>query len=223
MNQLKSLFITPHPDDETLGCGGTILQRKNSGNEIGWLLITDISTDNGWSKNLVEKRRSEINNVSKKYNFDKVYNLKKPTAKIDSLPLTELISEISFVINDFQPNEIFLPHWSDIHSDHRVVFEASISSSKSFRMPFIKKILCYETLSETEFSYVSQDKFNPIYYVDISKYFEEKIEIMKIYNSEIGNFPFPRSFESIKSLAKIRGSRCGCDFAEAFQLIYMRE
>ena len=223
MNQLKSLFITPHPDDETLGCGGTILQRKNNGNKIGWLLITDITTDNGWSKNIVEKRRSEINSVSKKYNFDKVYNLKKPSTKIDSLPFSELISEISSIFNDFQPHEIFLPHWNDIHSDHRVVFEASISSSKSFRMPFIKKILCYETLSETEFSYVNQDKFNPTYYVNVSEYFEEKLQIMKIYESEIGNFPFPRSFEAIKSLAKIRGSRCGCDFAEAFQLIYMRE
>lgn len=223
MNKAKSLFVTPHPDDETLGCGGTILHRKNSGDEIGWLLITDITTDNGWSKNRVEERKSEINNVSKKYNFDKVYNLKKPSTKIDSLPLSELISEISYVFNDFQPNEIFLPHWNDIHSDHRVVFEASIAASKSFRTPFIKKILSYETLSETEFSYVSQDKFNPTYYVDITKYFEEKLEIMKIYKSEIANFPFPRSYESIRSLARIRGSRCGCDFAEAFQLIYMRE
>ena len=220
---IRTLVIAPHPDDETLGCGGTLLKRKSQNASIAWLIITGIKEEDGWPKEKVINREKEIKRVEFEYDFDHVYNLKKPAALLDKLPLAELIKEISFVFNDFKPEEIFLPHWNDIHSDHRVTFEASIACSKSFRNPQIRNIFAYETLSETEFSYKSNDSFNPNYFIDISNFLEKKIEIISTFQSEISDFPFPRSIEMIRSLSKIRGSRCGCKAAESFQAIFQRE
>ena len=109
---------------------------------------------------------------------------------------------------------------SDAHSDHRVVFDAVMSCTKSFRYPYVKKVLMYECLSETEFAPILPERvFQPNYFVDISDFIGNKIEIMKIFESELGEHPFPRSIKNIESLAIYRGATVGVNFAEAFQLI----
>ena len=88
---MKVLAIAPHPDDETLGCGGTLLRHKKSGDELFWLIITEISKDLGYSKEVIKKRDKEINAVTKKYSFDKIYNLKLPTTLLDTIPISKLV------------------------------------------------------------------------------------------------------------------------------------
>jgi LmbE family N-acetylglucosaminyl deacetylase len=119
-----------------------------------------------------------------------------------------------------QPNIIYLPFKGDVHSDHRKIFEASYSCTKSFRYPFIKKIYMMETLSETEFATsTKEDCFIPNVLVDISGHMEKKIEIMKIFKSEIAPHPFPRSERNLRALATFRGAAAGCDYAESFVLL----
>ena len=117
------------------------------------------------------------------------------------------------------PNEVIVPHSGDIHTDHQIVNKALLSATKSFRCPFIKRILSYETLSETDFNLNPYSKFIPNVFIDISHYIEEKIKAMHIYASEIDKFPFPRSEEAIRSLALQRGASAGFKAAEAFQLL----
>ena len=112
-----------------------------------------------------------------------------------------------------------IPSFSDAHSDHRVVSEAVISSSKWFRLKGIKRILSYETLSETSFGLSRGNNFNPNVFIDISPFLKQKIKVMNIYKSELGLPPFPRSEENIKALATIRGSESGYLAAEAFELL----
>jgi LmbE family N-acetylglucosaminyl deacetylase len=134
--------------------------------------------------------------------------------------MSELIGKISKVINDVKPNIIYLPFKGDVHSDHRKIFEAAYSCTKSFRYPFIKKIYMIETLSETEFApSTKEDSFIPNIFVNISEYMDKKIEIMKVFESEIAEHPFPRSERNLKALATLRGATAGCEYAESFMLL----
>ncbi len=212
----KVLIIAVHPDDETLGCGGTLLKHKANGNEIHWLICTTINR----SHNYYEIREKEIKKTKKAYNFDSVHNLRLKTMQVDEYNMSDLVSQISKVINEVKPNIIYLPFKGDVHSDHRKIFEASYSCTKSFRYSFIKKIYMIETLSETEFApSTKEDSFIPNVFVDITKYMDKKIQIMKIFESEISEHPFPRSLKNIKALATLRGATCGCKYAESFVLL----
>ena len=217
---MKILVISPHPDDETLGCGGTILKHKDIGDKIYWLIITNIDVKNGWDKNAVKKRQKEIETVAGMYGFEKTFKLDYPTAKLDIIPVQEINKSISEVILEIEPEIIYLPNRSDVHTDHQISFKAAYSCTKNFRYPFIKKILMYETLSETEFApTLPESIFIPNVFVDITKYFEKKLEIFKKYKSEVMEEPFPRSLEVIEAFDKCRGSQIGEKYAEAFVLL----
>lgn len=214
------LVVAPHPDDETLGCGGTILNHKESNDNVFWLLITKANQAITDIPNIVEKQKSNVEKVNVRYGFEKLFHLDFLTTELERYPIGQLISEISKIINETKPEIIYLPHCSDIHSDHSTVFQATISCTKNFRYPFIKKVLMYETLSETEFApALSGSTFIPNVFVDITNHIDKKIEIMKLFTTEIMEFPLPRSFSSIKALARLRGSRIGVEYAEAFQLL----
>ncbi len=216
----KILAVAVHPDDETLGCGGALLKHKNNGDDIYWLIITSIDVENGWEKDKVESRRREIDSVSKMYGFCVTHSLNFPTTRLDTIPMKDLISEISKIIQKVEPDMIYIPNRSDIHTDHQVAFKAIMSCTKAFRYPFIKKILMYECLSETEFSpSLPTDSFIPNVFIDITDFLEEKIKIMNLYRSEMGAFPFPRSAENIRALATYRGATAGVEAAEAFVLL----
>ena len=202
----KILAVAVHPDDETLGCGGTLLKHKTNGDEIYWLIITTIDKNRPY----FPKRQEEIERVAKLYDFDGVYNLEIPTQKVDECSMSELIGKVSKVINGVQPHTIYLPFKNDVHSDHRVVFDAVYSCTKSFRYPFVKRILMMETISESEFApSITSESFVPNVFVDISEFFEKKMEIMRVYESELSNHPFPRSEKNLEALAILRGATGG--------------
>jgi len=216
----KVIIISAHPDDETLGAGGTILKHKKNGDEVHWLIVTDVYESEGFSKDRVFSRKQEIQNASKLYSFNSVINLGYPTMKLNDTILFELVNKISLIFQKLQPETIYVMNRSDAHSDHRIVFDAVMSCTKSFRYPYVKKVLMYECLSETEFAPILPERvFQPNYFVDISVFFKEKIEIMKIFDSELGEHPFPRSIKNIEALATYRGATIGVNFAEAFQMI----
>ena len=212
----KVLILAVHPDDETLGCGGTLLKHKDNNDEIHFLIATSIDKTHDY----YEKREKEIEKVSDLYGFNSVHNLRLKTMRVDQYSMSELVVKISNFINKIKPNIIYLPFLHDVHSDHRQIFEAAFSCTKSYRYPFLKKIYMMETLSETEFApNLTHSSFCPNVFVDITKYIEKKIEIMNVYQSEIDKHPFPRSEKNIKALATFRGASCGSEYAESFMLL----
>ena len=219
----KVLVIAPHPDDETLGCGGTLFRHKQEGDELYWIIVTCISEDMGWPAAAVIKREAEIDVVAEKYGFSDVFNFRLPTTKLDTLPLSDLIEKITEVYKKTEPEIIYMPYAYDVHTDHKIIAKALQSTFKWFRYPHIRKVLMYETSSETEFNFIEKRKFSPNVFVDISDHLNDKIETMKIYAGEMGDFPFPRSEKTIRSLAAIRGSQSGFEAAEAFELVYERK
>ena len=219
---MKTLVVSPHPDDEVLGCGGTLLKRMENGGEIAWIIMTTMEGLNIWSDERIAKRKIEISLIQEKLNIKtkNLYELGYKATFLDQAPKREIIEKIQYIFSQFQPEEILVPHGSDIHSDHRVSFEAVTACTKRFRCPSVKKILCYEVMSETDQNInTKQDHFVANYYVDISNYLEEKINMLKIYENEIGEHPFPRSLQGIEALSIVRGAQMGKEHAEAFQLL----
>ena len=215
----RTLVVAPHPDDEVLGVGGTLLRKREDGATIGWLIMTHVSVKSGWTLDKVEQRRSEIRQITELFGFDSVFELDFPTTQLDIVPMADLVCAISEVFKSFKPNEIFIPHSSDIHSDHRITFEAVTSCIKWFRSPTIKRVLAYETLSETDFSLSKNHRFQPNVFVNIEAQLQEKLRALNIYSSELDEFPFPRSREAIMALAAVRGASSGFKAAEAFELL----
>lgn len=213
----KILAISPHPDDESLGAAGTLLRHKDSGDELHWLIMTSTVGDPAYSEDFTKKRAAEIERTQDAYGFKSVSVLNFKPASLDSLPLSQIIGDVSAVFQSVQPNIAYLPYRGDAHSDHKIVFDAAIACTKSFRAPFLKSVRVYEALSETDFgNNPDANGFRPNYYVNIDKYLDEKIRILNIFGSEMKAPPFPRSEEAVRALALLRGQVAGTVAAEAF-------
>ena len=213
---MKILIIVPHPDDEVLGCGGTIAKHSKRGDEVYLCIVTKAYTPD-WSEEFLKNRTKEIEKANKILGIEKTYFLNYPTVKLDTIPQKELNEAISKVVDEIKPDVAYIPHKGDLNKDHRLIFESSLVATRPVNHK-VKRILSYETLSETEWGQ-SIEPFIPNVYVDVSKTFEKKIEAMKAYESELKQYPHPRSLEIIEALAKKRGSEVGVNFAEAFVLI----
>ena len=217
---MKIAIISAHPDDEILGAGGTLLKHAKNGDEILWIIVTDVNTENGFTKERVLSRHKEVKEVANKMGFSKTVQFDFPTMSLSSESLNKLIPQISKEFTEFKPEVIYCPNRSDAHSDHRIVFDAVWACTKSFRYPFIKQVLMFECISETEFApALAERTFIPNYFVDVSEFSDKKEEIMKIYESEIDKHPFPRSIRNIRALSTFRGATAGVEYAEAFQLL----
>jgi len=216
----KVIVVSAHPDDEVLGVGGTILKHVNQGDEVFWLITTSILESEGFTKERVKSRQKEIERVGKELGISEIFSLEYPTMKLSSSSIITMVSKVSKIFSDVKPEIIYCLNRTDAHSDHRFTFDAVMACTKSFRYPFVKQVLLYECISETEFAPAIPERvFQPNYFVDISGLFDRKKEIMKIYESELGEHPFPRSLRNIEALAVHRGATVGVEYAEAFQLI----
>lgn len=148
--------------------------------------------------------------------LDGYFNLGfKPTG-LDRYDDSEIIQKISSVIKEVEPTIVVLPFFSDVHSDHRITFNLCYSCTKTFRYPFIKKIMMMEIVSETEYALHA---FKPNYFIDIADYIEQKIQILYYFESEVGIHPFPRSEETIRANSMVRGAMAGVKYAEAFIIL----
>ncbi len=218
---MKVMVISPHPDDETLGAGGTLLKMKSEGHQIYWLNITNMKPEYGYTHERIAERNAEIKKVQELYGVDGFYNLELEPAGVDKIDLGKFIPMLKEVFEEVKPELLLLPYQHDVHSDHRVIFEAAYSCTKSFRAPYLKTVLAMEILSETDQA-MQENGFVPNVFVDVTDYIDKKIEIMNTYESEITAPPFPRNAEAIKGLAAYRGATAYYKYAEAFYLIKSR-
>lgn len=209
------LAIAPHPDDETLGCGGTLLRHRADGDTVHWLVASAMPADGPWPEERRQRREREITAVTAHYGFASVQRLDFPAARLDTVPAADLVAAMAAAMAPLQPETIYLPFRGDAHSDHAAVFDAAAACTKWFRYPSIRRVRVYETPSETGFG-LGSDVFHPNLFSDITPHLDSKLAAMRLYEGEMGTFPFPRSEEAIRALAALRGSQCGRNAAEAF-------
>jgi LmbE family N-acetylglucosaminyl deacetylase len=218
---MRVLAIAPHPDDETLGCGGTLLKHRAAGDSVSWLIFTR-GHEPQWSAEVLGNKEAEIERVGAAYEFEKIFRFDYAATLLDTISQAEIIASVSRVVAETRPDSIYLNHAADVHSDHRVVFHSVMSAVKPFNsgQHGVKRILSYETLSSTEAAPPAHTHaFLPTVFCDITNFIERKVEIMSLYSSERQPYPLPRASESIRGLARFRGAAIGVGYAEALMLV----
>ena len=223
----RVLVIAAHPDDEVLGCGGTMVRHSAKGDEV-WVLILGggiMARNDGSDK---EKKDSLVMLHKSAEEANKMLNVKKliikdfPDNKFDSVPLLDIVQSIESVIREFKPNIIYTHHCADVNIDHRMVSEAVESAVRPMENSFVNVVLAFEVPSSTEWNFTKSNLFRPNVFVNVEDFVDKKIKALQNYNSEMREFPHPRSIEYISSLIKIRGGQSGMRAAESFCLIFER-
>lgn len=216
------LVVAPHCDDEILGCGGIMSKYASSGANVFVAIVTNghLGAPELFSKAGTDRVRSEALEAHKILNVSKTYFLDFPAPRLDSIPSYKISLALSNIINEHQIDTLFVPHRGDIHKDHGITFLASLVAARPINGCPVKKILAYETLSETEWSPpFSDDAFIPTEFVGIVGFLEMKLKAFSCFGTQKKEFPHPRSLKGIETLSKMRGSTVGFENAEAFMII----
>ncbi|MFB2977719.1 PIG-L deacetylase family protein [Microseira sp. BLCC-F43] len=211
----KILVIAPHTDDEVLGVGGTMARYADLGAEVCVAIMTQ-----GYSAEEIECDRREALASHQLLGVKQTIFLPLPAANLDSIPHRDINRHLNEVIQNIQPEILYIPFTGDLHVDHQRVFLSALVAARPNRPGAPRAIYAYETLSETNWNapYLAPN-FVPNVFVDISDYLEMKIQAMQLYASQIKPFPNERSEESLRALATLRGSTVSCFAAEAFVLV----
>ena len=218
-NKVKVLVVAPHPDDETVGMGGTILKHIKMGDEV-YLAIVTVAYTPDWSEEIISIKREEVTNVCELYGIKKAYLLDFPAVKLDTIPQKTLNDKISEIVEEVRPDVVYTSHKGDINKDHGLVFEATMVATRPKPNACVKKVLCYEVISSTEWTFgKTSDYFIPNYYQSITEYLETKLKILKAYKTETQKYPHPRSLRGVRIHAYKRGLEIGKKAAEAFMLV----
>ena len=217
----RVLVVAPHPDDEVLGAGGTIAKYSAQGHEV-FVLIISGHLPPIYSRKAYEETVSEAYSAFSVLGVEKSEFLEIPATMIGDQPLHEVNGRISKVVSDFNPQIVLCPY-PDRHIDHRLVFDSVMVATRPVGVGRDIEILAaYETLSETHWNAPHiEPNFTPNWVVDISDYFDAKLAALKCYESQLTDFPGPRSIEAVESLAKFRGTQAGFGYGEGFNIVRM--
>jgi len=219
----KILIIVAHPDDEVLGCFGTVAKLIKEGYEAYTLILGEGKTSRD-EKKIVENRKKDIEVLNKEIQkannvigIKKVFTESFPDNRFDSVDLLDIIKVVSKIKKEVQPDIIFTHYENDLNIDHQITYKAVITATRPMKNECVKEIYSFEVLSSTEWNYPLS--FSPDTFFDITDTIDLKIESMKKYKSELCEYPHPRSIEGIKTNAKYQGMRVGKQYVEAFKSI----
>jgi LmbE family N-acetylglucosaminyl deacetylase len=219
----KILIEASHPDDEVLGCFGTVARFIKEGYEAYTLILGEGKTSRD-EQRVVENRlddiavlNSEIQKANDIIGIKKVFVESFPDNRFDSVDLLDIIKVISKVKEEVKPDIIFTHYEYDLNIDHQITYKAVITATRPMKNESVKEIYSFEILSSTEWNYPLS--FSPDTFFDIKTTLDLKIEAMKAYKSELCDYPHPRSLEGIKINAQYHGMRVGKQYVEAFKSI----
>lgn len=214
----RLLVVAPHLDDEVLGAGGTIARLSDAGAEVVVAVVTR-GAPPLFTHESEANIREEARAAHKLLGVDRTLFLDHPAARLDGVPHHVMNRSIGEVIREVAPDTLMLPFVGDIHLDHQLTFLSSMVAARPLGPEFPKRVLCYETVSETNWHAPFAPKFVPNVYVDISEQLYRKIEAMSLYGSQQREYPHERSLAALRALAMFRGTTVHREAAEAFMLV----
>ena len=217
-DQDKVLVVCAHPDDETLGLGGTLKNHSRIGDEVNMLCFADGQYGRDLSDNGIKKRQNQAISACKVLGIKNIQFLNYRDQFLETIPLVELVGKIEMTIKKVKPTIIYTHFWGDINQDHKRVFEATSIATRPKPGSKIKRVIVFETPSSTEWAN-KPEIFQPNLFVNIRESLSFKINAFKKYSNEIENFPHPRSIDAIINRSKYWGARIGLKNAEAFIII----
>lgn len=215
----KILVLAAHPDDELLGLGGSLIKHVRDGCEVHVVIMSE-GASSRYEDGMKNKLKESAYKAGEVMGVKQVHFCDMPDQRMDRIALLDVIQPIESLIEQIKPETIYVHHHGDVNQDHRVVFEATMVAARPVKGSSVKKILCYETPSSTEWCPPFSDRvFIPNVFVDITDTIEQKLDAFRCYESELRQFPHPRSIETLKNTARQWGSKVGLEYAEAFELI----
>jgi LmbE family N-acetylglucosaminyl deacetylase len=226
----RILVVASHPDDEVLGCGGTMAAHADAGDVVDVLIVVEGATsrearrDTGAQSEAQAEALTALQqsacDAAAVLGARKPYFLGLPDNRLDGMELLEVIKPIEALINELKPQVIYTQHGGDLNVDHRIVHQAVVTACRPAPGACVHAIYGYETASSTEWaSRTMGGVFHPIRFVDISKTLERKRKALACYASEMRPFPHARSLEGLEALARWRGVSAGVEAAEAFTVV----
>ena len=219
----KILIVASHPDDEVLGCFGTVARLIKEGYEAYTLILGEGKTSRDEQrvaesrKDEIEQLNTEIQKANNIIGIKKVFIESFPDNRFDNVDLLDIVKVVSKVKEEVKPDIIFTHFKNDLNIDHRLTYQAVLTATRPMQDECVKEIYSFEVLSSTEWNY--PNSFSPDTYFDISDTIELKLEAMKKYTSELCEYPHPRSLEGISLNAKYQGMRVGKEYVEAFESV----
>ncbi len=219
----KILIVSAHPDDEILGCGGTVARLVKEGYNAYTLILgegitsRDIKRDTRKRKNELQKLRQQAEMANKIIGVKKMYFYDFPDNRFDTVPFLDIVKVIEKIKNDIQPKIIFTHYEKDLNIDHQITYKAVITATRPVSGEFAKEIYSFEIPSSTEWNYPLS--FSPDVFFDISDTLDIKLKALKEYKTELRNFPHPRSIEAVKLNAQMWGVKVGLKYSEVFKIL----
>lgn len=216
---MRVLVIAAHPDDETIGAGGTIARHVAHGNQVYWCVVTQ-GYSPPWSEETLAAARRQVDEVQRVLGIQDVFMCGFPTVKLNTVPYIDLCSALQQVVDQVRPEVVYTTPRDDINQDHRIVYEATLVAARPLPGSSVRRLLCYEIGPTARFGLpAGSTGFVPNVFVDISQYLGKKLEAIQCYRTELREYPHPRSIEGLRLLAQERGLSVGLKAAECFQLI----
>lgn len=215
---MRVLVFAPHPDDEVLGCGGTIAKRAATGDDVYVCIVTK-GQPPLFDPEYIEQGRREDRQAAQILGVKDTIFMDYPAAMLDRISKGELAREFSELVDRIEPDEVYIPHRGDMHFDHVLTADAAMVAVRP-KGHIVKRVYAYETLSETGWNIPNQqNEFIPNVYEDIGDHLTQKIAAMEQFKSQLCDYPSPRSLWAIDALARYRGCTVNTEYAEAFMLI----
>lgn len=219
----KILIIAAHPDDEVLGCFGTVAKLIKEGYEAYTLILGEGKTSRD-DVRVIEDRKDdlevlniEIKKANDAIGIKKVFVETFPDNRFDSVDLLDIVKVISKIKDEIKPDIIFTHYENDLNIDHQITYKAVMTATRPMEDECVKEIYSFEILSSTEWNYPLS--FSPNTFFDVSDTIGLKIKAMKEYISELCEYPHPRSIEGIELSGKYHGMRVGKKYVEAFKSV----
>lgn len=221
---MKVLCIAAHPDDEVLGCGGTLARHAAAGNEIYVLVLADGVGARGFvDDDAVERRWDAANTamtlLAPAHKLTGLLLLALPDNQFDTVPLLSVARGIEGTLEHFPPDIVYTHHGGDLDIDHRITHQAVMTACRPMPGSSVKAIYAFEVPSSTEWASEAEQAFRPNHFVDITATLDKKLAALEAYGEEMRPFPHARSFEAVRALAAWRGASVGLRAAEAFMTL----
>jgi LmbE family N-acetylglucosaminyl deacetylase len=219
------LIVAAHPDDEILGCGGTMARLANEGHEVRIAILAEGMTSRYQQRDQVDRKKlNDLHNhaqqAADKVRAKELVLCKLPDNRMDTVPLLEVVKVVEELLERFRPSVIYTHHSGDLNVDHGVVHRAVLTATRPVPGQRVLEIYAFEVPSSTEWAFQRlEPTFRPSVFVDISATLETKISALACYDTETRKFPHPRSPEALRAIAMRWGSVAGFQAAEAFELI----
>ncbi len=220
------LVVAAHPDDEVLGCGGTIARHADAGDQVQVLIVAEGATsrqpqrDRDQASHELSALAQAAHQAGAILGAQGVELLDLPDNRLDSLDRLDLIKQIEERIARHQPQVVYVHHAGDVNIDHRRLHEAVVTACRPTPGQPVRRLLSYEVASSTEWQPPgSAPAFQPNWFVDITAQWALKRQALEAYAAEMRPWPHARSIEALEHLARWRGAQVGVEAAEAFCLL----